>query len=86
MQVNLFYHPAAFATLDDAFDPLTNARYAGLFLAALWPGGHLGGGGGGVSFTDAGAERSLHAERHGGLAGMRPRRRAALAWPLAGWR
>ena len=43
MQVNLHYHPGAFATLDDAFDPATNARYAARFLTALeyelqtWP-------------------------------------------------
>ena len=43
MQVNLHYHPAAFPTLDDAFDPLANARYAARFLTSLeyelqtWP-------------------------------------------------
>lgn len=43
MQVNLFYHPTAFATLDDAFDPAINARYAARFLRSLharlddWP-------------------------------------------------
>ncbi|HEX4260654.1 MAG TPA: transglycosylase SLT domain-containing protein [Acetobacteraceae bacterium] len=36
MQVNLFYHPHAFASLDAAFDPLANARYAARFLAALY--------------------------------------------------
>ena len=35
MQVNLHYHPAAFASLDDAFDPATNVAYAGEFLNAL---------------------------------------------------
>ena len=34
-QVNLLYHPAAFATLDDAFDPVANARAAGAFLQDL---------------------------------------------------
>lgn len=34
-QVNLMYHPDAFATLEDAFDPLTNARYAAAFLTQL---------------------------------------------------
>ena len=34
-QVNLMYHPMAFATLDDAFDPLANARYAAAFLFEL---------------------------------------------------
>jgi len=32
MQINLHYHPDAFPTLEAAFDPLTNARYAGQFL------------------------------------------------------
>ena len=35
MQVNLHHHPRAFASLEEAFDPLANARYAGLFLARL---------------------------------------------------
>lgn len=36
MQVNLMHHPRAFATLDDAFDPPANARYAVKFLLALY--------------------------------------------------
>ncbi len=36
MQINLMHHPAAFATLDDAFDPSRNAMYAGHFLAELY--------------------------------------------------
>jgi hypothetical protein len=36
MQVNLMHHPDAFATLDDAFDPVRNARYAGRFLDSLY--------------------------------------------------
>ena len=35
MQVNLHHHPQAFANLDAAFDPLTNARYAARFLLQL---------------------------------------------------
>ena len=35
MQVNLRHHPTAFASLEDAFDPLTNARYAARFLREL---------------------------------------------------
>lgn len=35
MQVNLRHHPAAFASLDDAFDPAVNARYAVRFLTDL---------------------------------------------------
>ena len=36
MQVNLMYHPNAFASLDDAFDPRKNAAYAARFLNALY--------------------------------------------------
>jgi len=36
MQVNLMHHPRAFATLDEAFDPPANARYAALFLRTLF--------------------------------------------------
>jgi hypothetical protein len=35
MQVNLHFHPRAFANLDEAFDPWANARYAARFLAEL---------------------------------------------------
>ena len=35
MQVNLRYHPDAFDDIAAAFDPATNAAYAGSFLAAL---------------------------------------------------
>lgn len=35
MQVNLMYHPDAFASLDQAFDPAANARYAATFLTRL---------------------------------------------------
>lgn len=35
MQVNLAAHPQAFPSLEDAFDPLTNARYAARFLTEL---------------------------------------------------
>ena len=34
-QVNLLYHPAAFSTLEDAFDPAANAQAAGAFLQEL---------------------------------------------------
>ena len=43
MQVNLMHHATAFASLDDAFDPVINARYAAQFLQRLlaqtgsWP-------------------------------------------------
>jgi hypothetical protein len=36
MQVNLMYHPNAFASLEDAFDPRKNALYAAHFLNALY--------------------------------------------------
>ncbi|OYW08229.1 MAG: hypothetical protein B7Z53_05095, partial [Rhodospirillales bacterium 12-71-4] len=35
MQVNLRHHPDAFANLEEAFDPMANARYAARFLRAL---------------------------------------------------
>ena len=35
MQVNLQHHPDAFASLEDAFDPLTNVTYAASFLKTL---------------------------------------------------
>ena len=38
MQVNLMFHPAAFASLDEAFDPRVNALYAAHFLNALYSG------------------------------------------------
>jgi len=43
LQVNLRYHPNAFRSLDDAFDPSTNAAYGAQFLKSLhelqgsWP-------------------------------------------------
>ena len=36
MQVNLLYHPMAFADLEAAFDPATNAAFAALFLRSLF--------------------------------------------------
>jgi len=36
MQVNLMHHPDAFASLDQAFDPVVNAAYAGRFLTQLY--------------------------------------------------
>jgi hypothetical protein len=35
LQVNLMHHPDAFATLDEAFDPVRNADYAARFLIQL---------------------------------------------------
>ncbi len=36
MQINLMYHPEAFASLQDAFTPDTNVRYAARFLLDLY--------------------------------------------------
>ena len=36
MQVNLLYHPHAFTSLDQAFDPVANANYAARFLTELY--------------------------------------------------
>ncbi|MDP9096428.1 MAG: transglycosylase SLT domain-containing protein, partial [Pseudomonadota bacterium] len=36
MQINLAAHPAAFASLDTAFEPSTNAEYAAGFLRTLY--------------------------------------------------
>jgi len=36
MQVNLVHHPNAFASLEEAFDPAANARYAARFLVSLY--------------------------------------------------
>jgi hypothetical protein len=35
LQVNLFFHPNAFASVDQAFDPASNADYAARFLLQL---------------------------------------------------
>jgi len=36
MQVNLMFHPNAFVSLDQAFDPVANANYAARFLTELY--------------------------------------------------
>ncbi len=36
LQVNLQYHPAAFTSLEQAFDPAANAAYAARFLVSLF--------------------------------------------------
>ena len=35
LQINLRHHPQAFASLEEAFDPLANARYGARFLGEL---------------------------------------------------
>jgi Transglycosylase SLT domain len=36
MQINLMYHPEAFASLEQAFDPVANTAYAAQFLRTLY--------------------------------------------------
>ncbi len=36
LQINLHHHPNAFASLEEAFDPVANARYAARFLKELY--------------------------------------------------
>ncbi len=36
MQINLMYHPNAFASIEQAFDPTANALYGARFLSALF--------------------------------------------------
>jgi hypothetical protein len=40
MQVNLTFHPHAFSSLAEAFDPATNTRYAAKFLNGLYAASH----------------------------------------------
>ena len=35
MQINLYFHPHAFDSLDDAFDPISNVAYGARYLVAL---------------------------------------------------
>ncbi len=71
MQINLLHHPAAFASLDEAFDPGANALYARRFLLDL--------------FRAAGdwpdAVAAYHSHTPEIAAGYR--RRVMAAWPLA---
>ncbi len=92
MQVNLMYHPGAFATLDQAFDPGPNAAYAARFLLGLlWQAGRLAGGGGSLSFVHPRAERAVcPADRRGlgrragpGGAGGRMARRSCASLAAA---
>lgn len=77
MQVNLMHHPNAFASLDDAFDPRTNAIYAGGFLSRL--------------FAQSGSWPEAAASYHSQTPGLREdyQRRVLASWPSAaryGWR
>ena len=68
MQVNLGYHPQAFTSLEEAFDPASNIRYAASFLKRLY--------GRNKSWTIAvGAYHSSNAER-----GLRYRQKVHSLW------
>ena len=78
LQVNLMHHPAAFATLEEAFDPLANALYAARFLRLL--------------FSQTGdwsaAVAAYHSQTHEIGAGLRDRDRwsPGLDGKSAAWR
>lgn len=71
MQINLLHHPRAFATLQDAFDPDTNVRYAADFLSRLH--GRTGAWGAAIAAYHS-ATPAL---------GLPYARTVALIWPLA---
>ncbi len=69
MQVNLLHHPAAFATLEEAFDPPANLRYAIRFLKELQ--GRTGDWGAAIARYHSGeAERGAAYQRRVTLARM----------------
>ncbi len=71
MQVNLLHHPAAFASLEQAFDPAANAAYAASFLARL--------------FAQTRAWPNAAAAYHSQTPGVSDtyQRRVMAIWPLA---
>ena len=71
MQINLQQHPAAFATLEQAFDPEANVRYAAAFLNRL--------------HTDRGTWSDAIAAYHSSTPalGSAYLSRVVLAWPTA---
>ena len=71
MQVNLLHHPAAFASLNHAFDPQANAAYAAGFLRRLQ----------GQTGTWPAAAAAYHSQTPGVADGYA--RRVMAAWPLA---
>jgi hypothetical protein len=75
MQVNLMFHPTAFASLDAAFDPHVNALYAAHFLNALHGG----------SRDWSGAIAAYHSQTQ--AIGADYRRRVLVLWqnPSADW-
>jgi len=72
MQVNLHHHPRAFGSLEEAFDPIPNARYAARFLS------ELAAAAGGDWMVAAGRYHS-----HTPHLGEAYRARVAAAWPAA---
>ncbi len=71
MQINLLHHPHAFATLEEAFDPASNVRYAARFLRAL--------------HSQTGDWAAAIASYHSAIPerGTPYAHRVAAAWPLA---
>ena len=72
MQVNLMFHPTAFASLDAAFDPRANALYAAHFLNALHGG----------SRDWSGAIAAYHSQTQ--AIGADYRRRVLALWHILG--
>ncbi len=72
MQVNLMYHPTAFASLDDAFEPSSNAAYAGRFLNTLY----------GISGSWLQAAAAYHSETP--AIGAEYQRRVVARWQMPG--
>jgi hypothetical protein len=75
MQVNLMHHPNAFASLDEAFDPTSNARYAARFLNTLY----------GVSGSWIQATAAYHSETPAIGADYQRRVIARLQFPVPGF-
>ncbi len=71
MQINLQQHPNAFASLDQAFDPTANVRYAAAFLNQLYAG----------SKSWATAVAAYHSSTPG--IGAAYLTRIASAWPMS---
>lgn len=69
MQVNLMHHPDAFASLEQAFDPIANADYAARFLRRL--------------FDQAGAWPAAAARYHSATPelGQEYQRKVLAVWP-----
>jgi hypothetical protein len=69
MQVNLHHHPQAFASLEDAFDPATNADYAARFLIEL------------QQRSNSWLQAAAHYHSHTPELADAYRRRVMAAWP-----